>query len=209
MLSEALIARATTLSSATLHEAAGKRGALPAEIKPLAPHMQVCARAFPVLSPPGDNLWLHRGIYAARPGDVLVIDVGDGLEYGYWGEVMAVAAQARRLAGLILNGSVRDSRQLIEMGFPVFAAGIAIRGTGKNPSARGQLGSPVTLGTVKIHAGDLVFGDADGALVLPASEAETIVARAEAREQEEQTIFTRLRAGESTIEIYHLPKVAI
>lgn len=206
MIGDDLIARAARLSSATFHEAAGKRGALPAAIKPLAPHVTVCGRAFPVLSPPGDNLWLHRGIYAAAPGDVLVVDVGDGVEYGYWGEVMAVAAQARGIAGLILNGGVRDSQRMVAIGFPVFSAAVAIRGTAKDPDGRGSVGMPVTIGDVTIGHGDLVFGDCDGVFVLPAADAEGAIVDSERRDAAEQTIFARLRGGESSIDIYDLPK---
>lgn len=205
MLDDALLGRAAALSSATFHEASGKRGALPAAIKPLAPHLTLCGRAFPVLSPPGDNLWLHRAIYAAERGDVLVVDVSGGVEFGYWGEVMALAAQVRGIAGLVISGGVRDSQRMVEMGFPVFAAAVAIQGTGKDPDGAGRLGEPITLGGVTIHRGDLLFGDADGVFVLPAADAAAAVSSSEQRDAEEQDIFDRLRAGESTIDIYKLP----
>ncbi len=201
-----LLARAARLSSATLHEAAGKRGALRAALKPLAAAQRVCGPALPVRSPPGDNLWLHRAIYAARPGEVLVVEVGDGLEYGYWGEVMAVAAQARGLAGLVITGGVRDSLRMVEIGFPVFAATTCVRGTRKDPRGAGAVGAPVTIGQVTVTRGDLVLGDADGVVVLPAADAAEVVAASERRDREEAIIFERLRAGATTIEIYDLPR---
>jgi len=206
MLDDALIARAAHLSSATLHEAAGKRGALPASLKPLASHQRVCGRALPVLSPPGDNLWLHRGIAAAEPGDVLIVDVGDGLEYGYWGEIMAQGAQARGVAGLVITGGVRDSLRMVAMDFPVFSAAVCIQGTGKDPHGAGQVGAPLTLGRTEIRRGDLVFGDADGVVVLPQAEAEAIIMASERRDADEAIILERLRAGETTIDIYDLPR---
>lgn len=199
-----LAERWRALSSATVHEAAGRTGALPMGIKPLAPHVKVAGPAFPVVSPPGDNLWLHRAIYAASPGDVLIVDVGDGPEFGYWGEVMAVAAQARDLAGLIISGGVRDSQRMVEIGFPVCSAAVAIQGTGKDPDGLGSLGSPVVLGGVTIRHGDFVLGDADGVIVIERERAETVVAESEARDEKEQAIFARLRAGESSIDIYDL-----
>ena len=87
-----MTATGTRLSSATVHEAAGRLGALPSVIKPLSPEMHLATRAFPVRIPPGDNLWLHRAVYAATRGEVLVVDTGGGLEYGYWGEILAEAA---------------------------------------------------------------------------------------------------------------------
>lgn len=205
--SDALVARAAARSSATLHEAGKKIGALPSFLKPCAPDVVLCGRAYPVLSPPGDNLWLHHAIYAASPGDVLVIATGDH-EYGYWGEVMAVAAQARGIAGLVIDGGVRDSLRMLELGFPVFSAPACIRGTGKDVNGAGSLGASVMIGEVAVHRGDLVFGDADGVVVLPVDRAEAIVADGEARDAEEQEIFRRLRAGETTMEIYGLPDPA-
>jgi 4-hydroxy-4-methyl-2-oxoglutarate aldolase len=204
-LADALIARAATSSSATLHEAAKRIGALPAGIRPLAPEVRVCGRAFPVKSPPGDNLWLHHAIYAATAGDVLVVDPGPGLEFGYWGEVMAVAAQSRGIAGLVINGGVRDGLRMLELGFAVFTAGPAIRGTGKDVEGRGSLGDPITLGDVVIRQGDLVFGDFDGVVVLPQALAAAIVEAGAQRDAEEQDIFRRLRAGVTTMDVYHLP----
>jgi 4-hydroxy-4-methyl-2-oxoglutarate aldolase len=204
-LSDDLIARAAASSSATLHEAGKRVGALPAGIRPLSPEVRVCGRAFPVKSPPGDNLWLHHAIYAAAPGDVLVVDPGAGLEFGYWGEVMAVAAQTRGIVGLVINGGVRDGLRMLELGFSVFTAGPAIRGTGKDVEGNGSLGEPVTLGDVTIHKGDLVFGDFDGVVVLPQDRAAAIVDAGAQRDAEEQDIFRRLRAGVTTMDVYHLP----
>lgn len=204
---ETIVAEVALLSSATLHEAAGKIGALPASLKPLTPGMRVCGRALPVSSPPGDNLWLHHAIYEAKPGEVLVIDVGTGTEYGYWGEVMALASQVRGIEGLIITGGVRDSLRMVEMNFPVFSATVCIRGTGKNPRGNGSIGTPIRIGDVIINRGDVVFGDADGVVVLPTARAAAIAAESRARDQAEQAIFEQLRAGKSTVEIYRLPEL--
>jgi 4-hydroxy-4-methyl-2-oxoglutarate aldolase len=206
MLSDQLLQRALKLSSAALHEAAGKAGALPSAIKPLSPSMRLCGRALPVRSPPGDNLWLHRAIYRAQPGDVLVIDVGDGREYGYWGEVMTIAAQVRKIAGIVITGGVRDQLQIIRRAFPVCCTTICIRGTSKNPGGEGQIGAPINIGEVTVRHGDLVLGDADGVIVVSALDAERSIQQSEEREAQEQSIFERLRRGETTIDIYHLPQ---
>ena len=115
---------ARKFSSATFHEASGKRGRSTSAIKPISPEFTICGPAFTVLSPPKDNLWLHRAIYEAKPGDVLVVDVGNYYEAGYWGEIMATAAVARGIAGIVINGGVRDCRRMIEMGFPTFSNGL-------------------------------------------------------------------------------------
>ena len=202
-----VLARASRLSSATLHEAAAKTGALPSVIRPLISSMRLCARALPVRCPAGDNLLLHHAIYAAQAGEALVVDTGEAHEFGYWGEVMAVAAQCRGIAGLVITGGVRDSLQQIAMKFPVFAGVVCIRGTGKNPALSGAIGAPVTIGEVTVHRGDLVFGDADGVLVLPPESVIDAVAKGERRDREEQSIFARLLAGDTTVSIYHLPEI--
>ncbi|HKP41484.1 RraA family protein [Mycobacterium sp.] len=193
------------LSSATAHETAGRIGALPSAIKPLSPDMHLEARAFPVRVPPGDNLWLHRAVYAASRGEVLVVDTGGGFEYGYWGEILAEAAIARGLAGLVINGGVRDSRRLIELGWPVFAERLCIRGTAKNPHGDGELGEPVQLGDVTVGLGDLIVADADGVVCIPAASADDTRSGCVERERTEAGIIQRLRGGETTLAIYGLP----
>lgn len=208
MLDEALIVEAGGLSSASLHEAGGKIGALPSSLKALANDQKVYGRAFPVACPAGDNLHLHHAIYAARPGDVLVVDTAGGTEFGYWGEIMAEAARVRGLAGLIITGGVRDRARLVEMGFPVFAEHCCIRGTEKNPKSPGAIGKPIRIGGVRIEPGDLILGDDDGIVVLPQAQAAAIVAAAARRDAEEVRILERLRAGETTLQIYGLPDLA-
>lgn len=200
-----ILARAQALSSATMHEAAGRIGALPSSLKPLAVTQKVCGPALPVKSPGGDNLWLHRAVYEAEPGEVLVIDVSGGVEFGYWGEVLAIASQVRGIAGLVITGGVRDSQRMVEIGFPVFSAAVCIQGTGKDPNGAGSVGAPVTIGSVTINRGDLILGDADGLVVIPADKAAWAVEQSEGRDADEVDYFARLRAGETTLAIYNLP----
>jgi len=205
-LSAETISRAAQSSSASLHEAAGKTGALPASIKPLTPSMRVCGPAYPVLCAGGDNLWLHRAIYAAGAGDVLIVETGPDENYGYWGEIMTLAARHRALAGLVIAGGIRDSLRLIEIGFPIFSSAVCIRGTAKDPQGAGTLGQTIRLGLTPVARGDLVFGDADGVVVVPASRCEQVITTAFTRDREEVEIMARLQDGESTISIYDLPR---
>lgn len=187
-------------STATLHEALGKRGALPSAIKPVAQGMRLCGPAFTVASPPMDNLLLHQALYQAKPGDVLVVTVSGHYEAGYWGEIMAVAAQARGLAGLVIDGGVRDSRELARMKFPVFSRGLCIRGTLKHGG--GALNKPLTFGDVVVEPGDMVVGDDDGVVIVPKADHATIIEKARSRVVAEDKIMDRLRAGETTLDIY-------
>jgi 4-hydroxy-4-methyl-2-oxoglutarate aldolase len=197
-----LIEAARKLPSATLHEAAGKIGALPSVIKPVALGFKVFGPAVTVHAPGGDNLWLHRAIYAAQPGDVLVVSVSESYDHGYWGEIMSTAAKVRGLAGLVINGCVRDQRLLAEIGFPVFARGICIRGTAKDFGARGWINAPIRFDDVTIEAGDLIVGDEDGVVAIPRERITTVIAASEAREAAEAEQTRRLEAGESTLAIF-------
>jgi 4-hydroxy-4-methyl-2-oxoglutarate aldolase len=201
--SQLAVAGARSLPSATLHEAGGRIGVMPSAIKPVSPGMRICGTAVTVQGPAGDNLWLHRAIYVAQPGDVLVVNVSGGHDFGYWGEIMSSAAHARGLAGLVIDGCVRDGAVLADFGLPVFARGLCIRGTGKDFGARGFINFPTLFGDLVVDAGDLVVGDTDGVVVVPRRRAEEVVAAAQAREDKEAAVIERIRAGERTLDIYN------
>jgi 4-hydroxy-4-methyl-2-oxoglutarate aldolase len=203
-LTDALISRAEALSSATLHEAAGRRGSLPAVLKPIERSMRFAGRALPVRSPSGDNLQIHLALAAALPGDVLVVETGTGTEFGYWGEIMATAAIARRLKGIVITGGVRDSLRLIDLGLPTFAAAITVLGTRKDHAKDGAVGEPVRIGEVVVRRGDLVMGDADGVVVFPSDQAEQIIDASERRDAAEVAILEQIRGGALTLDVYKL-----
>lgn len=188
------------LSSATVHEASGGKGALSSRIKPISPDMKVCGPIVTVKVRPGDNLMLHKAIYVAQKGDVIVADAGGYMEAGAWGEIMAVAAQAREIAGFVFNGCVRDAQAMSDLGFPVFSCGLSIKGTEK--ISLGWINHPLNLDNITIHPGDLILGDRDGLVVVQREEAKEIFEKSVAREEKEKGIKERLRQGESTLNIY-------
>jgi 4-hydroxy-4-methyl-2-oxoglutarate aldolase len=197
-----LAARLAALGTATIGEAAPSTRIVALPLGPLAPAMVAAGPALTVRCRPGDNFALHRAIAAAEPGDVLVIDYGGSIESGPFGEIMALACQLRGIAGLVTDGSVRDCARLIEMGFPVFARGLNVRGTTKLD--RGEIGGPITLGGVRIERGDFVVADADAVIVVPAADAEAALAAGEARAAREARMMERLRAGETSLQILGL-----
>lgn len=202
-ISPSVIELARGQATATLHESAGRIGVMPSAIKPVAPSFKVCGSAVTVHSPGGDNLWLHRAIYVAQPGDVLVVHVSDAYNFGYWGEIMSAAAMARGLGGLVIDGCVRDGAILENFGFPVFSRGLCIRGTGKDFGARGWINQATLFGDLIVNPGDLVVGDADGVVVLPRAQAQQFVLAAVEREKKEAAIIERIKAGERTLELYN------
>lgn len=198
-----LLLEARRLGAATLHEASGQKGALPSGIRPISKAMRVAGPAFTVETPPGNNLVVHRALAVAAPGDVLVVAAGGHYEAGYWGDLMTIAALERRIAGLVIDGFVRDSRAIERLQFPVFARGLSIRGTTKDPG--GSLRTPVTLGDVTVAPGDLVVGDADGVVVLHREDVAEVLEQAREREKREADAIARLRKGETTLQIFGWP----
>ncbi|HEV8021000.1 MAG TPA: hypothetical protein VGP41_07020 [Candidatus Lustribacter sp.] len=198
----ALVKRAASFGTATIHEAAGKIGALPSAIKPMDPSFSISGPAFTVHSPPGDNLWLHRAIAVAKPGDILVVVTEGVYEHGYWGEIMSTAGNAAKLGGLVIDACVRDGALLGKVGFPVFARGLCIRGTGKDFAARGWLGAPLLIGDVTVEPGDLIVGDTDGVVAIPRASVASVLDKSREREEKEVETMRSLVAGQSSIDLY-------
>lgn len=136
----------------------------------------------------------------AAPGDVLLIDAGGTDLTTPWGSMSATAAKLRGLAGCVTNGGVRDFDELVEIGFPVFAAGIGIRGNVKlHP---GCIGIPVFVGGVTVRPGDIVVGDADGVVVVPVERAEETCSKSAQQHAKEADIMQRIRSGERLTQIF-------
>jgi 4-hydroxy-4-methyl-2-oxoglutarate aldolase len=158
--------------------------------------------AFTVEGHGGDNLALHLAVAGAAPGDVLVVTVGGETGRAHFGDILALAAQRRGLAGLVVDGAIRDSADIAEVGFPVFHRGIALR----KPSKRvpGRRGVPVRIGDAVVAPGDLVSADADGVVVVPAAAAGDVLAAAEALAEQEAQAVAQIEAGRTTVEIFGL-----
>ncbi|MFE7394523.1 RraA family protein [Streptomyces sp. NPDC057582] len=187
-------------SSATLSEASGLSVALSPEIRSLWAGVRLCGPAFTVQGAGGDNLALHHAVLQASPGSVLVADLG-GARFGHWGEILTVAAQRQGIAGLLIDGGVRDAAETEALGFPVFSRNNAILGTRKD--FRGVFERPVTVGGITIHTGDLIVGDVDGVVALPSAKAEEILDRADGRVAHENELMKQLRDGHSTLDLYN------
>lgn len=184
---------------ATAYEASGLDCALDPGLRPIWSGARVAGRALPVRTHPADNLPLHRALEVARPGDVLVVD-GRGEMCGYWGEVLAVAAQQRGVAGLVIDGGVRDTAEQRTLQFPVWARGVCVRRTGKFWA--GQVGDPLTVAGVNVRRGDAIVADDDGVVVLPPTALDRTLAASRERVEKEAAIMSRLRLGESTMDLY-------
>lgn len=149
--------------------------------------------AFTVRTPPGDNLMLHKALDMAEPGDVIVHDAGGALTNALTGELMVAHAQERGIAGIVVNGAIRDRDVLYEMNFPVFARGICHRGPYKN--GPGEIGFNIAIDGMTVSPGDLILGDGDGLLAISKDAAVDILERATAKSAAERKQLEDTRAG--------------
>ena len=123
---------------------------------------------------------------------------------GAWGEVLSVAAQARGIAGLVIDGAVRDIEAITQRRFPVFSRGLAIGACKKEKI--GTLNEPIDLGGVTVRSGDIVVGTGDGVVILTSQTIEQVLQAAIARRDRESEVFRQLNQGKTTIEILNLPR---
>ena len=176
------------------------QGVMDSGIKPLDPSCHMVGRAVTVRCFPSDNLALHQGIYAAEPGDVLILDCHGYTEAGHFGDIMALACQMRGIAGVVIDGSCRDAQDIIKLGLPVFVRGQNPSGTVKK--SLGEVNVPVTCGGVRVNPGDIVLGDCDGVVVVPREVEDQVFAAAKAKFEKEEHIVELLKEGKTTLEIY-------
>lgn len=186
--------------AATVAEAGGGAGAMCSGVRAMTSAGHLVGTAFTVQCRPGDNLAIHRAIYMAEPGDVLVVAVDGHTEAGLWGEIMTVAAIERGIKGLVTDGAVRDVEAINRLGFPVFARAVCMRGTRKDDL--GTVAQPISIGGVAVSPGDVVIGDSDGIVVVPQHRAAEVCDLSRLRQEKEETIKRRLREGKSTLELY-------
>ena len=193
------------LGAATVYEAAGRSGSVDPTIKPLARGVRLLGPAITVRCHPRDNLMLHKALQIAQAGDVLVAATDGYPQAGYWGGLMATSAMARMLGGLALDGCIRDSEEILRMGFPIFCRGTCIRGTTK--SVLGSVNHPILFGEVVVNPGDLVLGDDDGLVIIPQANIETVLAASRKRVESEKQKAAVLAGGVSSVEFNKLEPV--
>jgi 4-hydroxy-4-methyl-2-oxoglutarate aldolase len=202
---QALLEAFRGIGAATVYEAAGRIGSVHPSIKPLDRGMRLLGPAVTVRCHPRDNLMLHKALQIAREGDVLVAATDGYPEAGYWGGLMATSALARKLGGLAIDGCIRDSAEIIGMGFPIFCRGTCMRGTTKN--VLGSVNQPIVFGEVLVHPGDLVLGDDDGLVVIPREQMQTVLAASRQRVEAEKQKAAVLAGGVSSVEFNKLGPV--
>jgi len=192
-VSSDLIRQASAFQPAILADVAGRRGALHGRIQALRHRMKLAGSALTVEVRPGDNLMIHAAIALARPGDVLVIDGKGDQSAALMGTIMMNACRQVGIAGVVIDGAVRDSVEIDEMGFPVFSVGTNPNGPTK--LASGRIGHPVSVGGVAVRPGDLVIGDADGVVVVEREKVQTLLQAAAKKVEDEAARIEAIKNG--------------
>lgn len=187
------VARFAKLPVANVSDSMSRLTAGGSQLRPMHGGGVLAGPALTVKAPPGDNLMLHKAIALAQPGDVIVMDAGGDLTNALMGEMMLMQATARGVAGVVINGAVRDAAYLRAQHVPVFAAGVTHRGPYKN--GPGEINVPIAIGGMVIEPGDLVIGDDDGVLCVPFDQTEAVFKAATAKFEAEQKQIANIQGG--------------
>lgn len=190
-----IVRQAAEFQPAILADVAGRRGAMHGRIKALRPRMKLAGPAFTIEVRPGDNLMIHAAIAMARPGDVLVIDGKADQSAALMGTIMMTACQQLGIAGVVIDGAVRDSLEIDEMDYPVFSVGTNPNGPTKNIG--GRIGHPVTVGGVTVLPGDFVIGDGDGVVVVEREKIEALLPLAAKKVKDEAARIAAIKTGDT------------
>jgi 4-hydroxy-4-methyl-2-oxoglutarate aldolase len=190
------------LGVATVHEAQDRQGLMRPYMRPIYPSAKTAGSAITISSQPGDNLMIHAALELCEPGDVLVVTTTSESTDGMFGELLAVSARARGVAGLVIDAGVRDVADITAMDFPVWAKAISAQGTVK--ATAGSVNVPIICAGASVRAGDVIIGDADGVVVVKRETAAEVARLASERFTKEQKSRQRLKAGELGVDFYGL-----
>lgn len=190
------------LGVATIHESAGRVGIVDLPLTRVVPGSRAAGPARTALCLPGDNTMVHALVAHAKPGDVLVLTSAEPAPIAFVGDLLATQAQAQGVAGILVDGAVRDLDELAELGLPIWAR--FVRAQGATKGGIGKLDVPVVVGGADIRPGDLVVMDGDGALVVAADRVDVVLPAARERAEREAEVRQRYRDGELSYDLQGL-----
>lgn len=206
-LTPATLAVWAEIPAAVASDAMGRTGAMAGAVSPLHPEMRIVAQARTVHCMVGDNSALHAAIGVAEVGDVLVCDAQGFEDAAIWGGLMTMSAIDRGLAGLVIDGAVRDSAEIIEKGFPAFARATVPRGPHKGFG--GVIDGVISCAGRVVAPGDLIIGDSDGVTVVPYAALEETLAAASAILDKEARALAHVAEGGTLNDLYGVPEIEL
>jgi RraA family protein len=190
---ERLIDAVRGLPVANISDCMTRMTAAGPRLRPMHKGGPLAGPALTVKCRPGDNLMIHKALTMAQPGDVIVVDAGGDLTNSLFGEIMVATAVKIGVAGVVLNGAVRDSEEIGRGDFPLYAAGVTHRGPYKD--GPGEINVAIAIDGMVVHPGDLIVGDADGLLCIPFDEAEQVLAATHKKMEAEKKTLADIAAG--------------
>jgi 4-hydroxy-4-methyl-2-oxoglutarate aldolase len=192
------------LPAGNICDANGKTGNMDYRIKPIDPKSKLAGPAFTVPCVPGDNIAIHEALYKAPAGSVLVIDARGYTGAGPIGEIVVTACMKQGIAGIVIDGTIRDAHDIEALGFPLFCRGLNPGGTLKNVVT--SLNAAIVCGGVQVNPGDIIVGDRDGVVVVKKEKAAEVLEKAQALSDREDLIVQEIKKGKTTLEIYGFDK---
>jgi 4-hydroxy-4-methyl-2-oxoglutarate aldolase len=194
-----LCAELARLGSATVYEAGGRRGYVDADLIQVIPGSRTAGPARTVVCGQDDNLMVHAVMASVVPGEVIVLTMPEPRAVGVVGDLLATQAKAQGAAGMLIDAAVRDVEELVELGLPIWARWVRVKGATKD--LPGAIGEPVTVGGATIRPGDIVILDADGAAVVEAERADQVLQASLQREERERVKRAKLQDGALSYEL--------
>ena len=187
------------LGSATVYEAGGRRGYVDADLIQVVPGSRACGPARTVICGQDDNLMVHAAMAAVQPGEVLVLTMPEPRPVALVGDLLATQAKAQGAAAILVDASVRDVEELAELGLPIWARWVRVKGAAKDTP--GSIGQPVTVGGAAIRNGDILVLDADGVAVVEQERITEVLEASRERLERVRVKRSKLQAGELSYDL--------